>query len=152
MKPALLDVNVLVALLDSRHALHEIAVNWLRANIGAGWTTCAITQNGFVRIVSQPSYPNAVSTEQANVTLRSATADAAHRFLPCDIQVCDAGRIRPGHLLGPKQVTDAYLLALATAHGGLLATFDQRIVPRIAIGATSENLVTITRPSSDPRK
>jgi toxin-antitoxin system PIN domain toxin len=143
MKPALLDVNVLVALLDPRHALHHIAVIWLRANIAAGWATCAITQNGFVRIVSQPSYPNTVSTGQANATLRSATADADHRFLPCDIELCDPGQIRPGYLLGPRQVPDAYLLALATAHGGRLATFDQRVAPRVAVNATPEDLVVV---------
>ncbi|MDR1152073.1 MAG: hypothetical protein LBK72_06310 [Bifidobacteriaceae bacterium] len=147
MKPALLDVNVLVALLDSSHALHSIAAGWFRANIAFGWSTCAITQNGFVRIVSQPSYLNAVSTERATEVLRSATADADHRFWPCDVEVCDPKRITPGYLLGPGQVTDVYLLALATAHGGFLATFDQRITSKAAVGATPENLVVIRAPS-----
>ncbi|MDR1294122.1 MAG: PIN domain-containing protein [Bifidobacteriaceae bacterium] len=147
MKPALLDVNVLVALLDPCHALHEIAVNWLSGTIRAGWSTCAITQNGFVRVVSQPAYPNAVPTQHATAILRSAIADANHHFWPCDIEVCDPRRIRPDYLLGPGQVTDVYLLALATAHGGFLATFDQRITPKAAVGATPENLVVIRAPS-----
>ena len=43
---ALLDVNVLIALLDSSHERHDIARRWLEENIQHGWATCAITQNG----------------------------------------------------------------------------------------------------------
>ena len=47
---ALLDVNVLIALLDADHLHHARASAWLSANIAAGWASCAITQNGCVRI------------------------------------------------------------------------------------------------------
>ena len=41
---ALLDVNVLIALLDSAHTQHAVAHSWLRRNIGGGWASCPITQ------------------------------------------------------------------------------------------------------------
>ena len=37
---ALLDVNVLIALLDAQHIHHELARRWLRDNIRHGWATC----------------------------------------------------------------------------------------------------------------
>ena len=55
---ALLDVNVMIALLDPNHERHEIARRWLEENIQHGWATCAITQNGCLRIMSQPAYPH----------------------------------------------------------------------------------------------
>jgi len=40
----------------------------------------------------------------------------------------DTERIDPARLLSPGQVTDSYLLALACANNGELATFDRRLV------------------------
>ena len=59
MSVRLLDVNVLVSLLDSAHVHHDPAVEWFR-NVAAtgGWASCAITENGFIRVVSSMSYPN----------------------------------------------------------------------------------------------
>jgi predicted nucleic acid-binding protein len=54
---ALLDVNVLLALLDSDHVDHERAGEWLDAELDTGWASCSITENGFVRIISQPDTP-----------------------------------------------------------------------------------------------
>ena len=52
---ALLDVNVLIALMDEKHDLHERAHLWWQARSGEGWSSCPPTENGFVRIVSQIS-------------------------------------------------------------------------------------------------
>ena len=41
---ALLDVNVLIALLDVQHMHHDNARSWLRENIQHGWATCPFTQ------------------------------------------------------------------------------------------------------------
>ena len=143
MRPALLDVGVLIALLDTRHVHHQLAAAWLRNNIAGGWATCAITQNGFVRVVSQPSYPNPVPTAQALAVLRRATKDADHQYWPCDLQLVDTGGIDGDYLLGPKQVTDAYLLAIATARRSRFVTFDQRVSLAAAIGATPSNLTVV---------
>ena len=55
---ALLDINVLIALLDSDHSLHQRAREWFSRNAVTGWTSCPITQNGCVRIVASAGYPN----------------------------------------------------------------------------------------------
>ena len=57
---ALLDVNVLIALLDSDHLHHGRARGWLKENIKHGWASCPLTQNGCIRIMSQTGYPNAL--------------------------------------------------------------------------------------------
>ena len=51
---ALLDTNVLIALLDTQHLHHDAAGRWLAENIGHGWATCPITENGCLRIMAQP--------------------------------------------------------------------------------------------------
>jgi predicted nucleic acid-binding protein len=51
-----------------------------------------------------------------------------HEFWPDDITLFDNQRIDISRLLDSGQVTDTYLLALAHAHGGKLATFDRRLV------------------------
>ena len=52
---SLLDVNVLVALFDPDHVHHEAAHVWFAATRGAGWATCPLTENGVVRVLSNPS-------------------------------------------------------------------------------------------------
>ena len=52
----LLDVNVLIALIDRYHIYHDLAHTWLAKNGPDGWATCAITENGLVRIVSNKNY------------------------------------------------------------------------------------------------
>ena len=77
MTRALLDINVLLALLDSDHVDHSLAHDWLDDEIDAGWASCAITENGFVRIISQPRYPSPVSPAEA-MHLLSQARDGAH--------------------------------------------------------------------------
>ena len=57
---ALLDINVLIALLDPDHSLYDRAREWFGRNAPSGWTSCPITQNGCVRIMAHPGYPNAL--------------------------------------------------------------------------------------------
>ena len=143
MSRALLDINVLVALLDSDHIDHERAREWLDDEIGSGWASCAITQNGFVRVISQPRYPSPVSPTEAIDLLSQACAEPHHAFWPCDTTLLDASVIDRTHLHGPRQVTDAYLLALATHHEGHFVTFDQAIPITAVVGATPANLTTL---------
>ena len=141
---ALLDINVLLALLDADHADHRGARAWLSGEIEHGWATCALTQNGFVRIVSQPRrYPSPVSPGEAIRRLSRATGTTHHEFWPCSISVLDPRHVARSHVHGPRQLTDVYLLALAAAHGGRFVTFDRSVPLVAAPGATAENLVTL---------
>jgi uncharacterized protein len=64
---ALLDVNVLVALFDPDHVHHEAAHGWFAANRAAGWATCPLTENGLIRVLSNPAYAVTPETPAAIV-------------------------------------------------------------------------------------
>lgn len=140
---ALLDVNVLIALLDGGHAMHLRATEWLARQSSYGWASCPLTQNGVVRIMSQPSYPTPRPAALVAQRLALACAAPEHGFWAADVSLLSDGLIDWQRLLGHRQVTDAYLLALATRHQGRLATFDQRISPDLVFGAKPEHLQII---------
>jgi toxin-antitoxin system PIN domain toxin len=140
---ALLDVNVLLALLDADHVDHRRTHDWLDDQIAGGWASCPITENGFVRIISQPRYPSPVSPAQAVALLRRASAEAYHEFWPCDASILDAAIVDATRLHGPRQVTDAYLLALATRRDGRFVTFDRSISLGSVVGATERHLAVL---------
>jgi toxin-antitoxin system PIN domain toxin len=140
---ALLDVNVLIALLDADHTLHERACEWFGGHAQSGWASCPITQNGCVRIMSHPGYPNALPVGAVMDRLGAATAGAYHEFWPEDISLLDSRIADSRRIHGPRQLTDLYLLALAMRHGGRFVTFDSA-VPLAAIrGAEKKHLVTL---------
>ena len=140
---ALLDVNVLVALLDASHLHHRAATDWLAANARAGWASCPLTQNGCLRILSLPAYPNRQPAAVVAQRLGQAVADASHAFWPDSFSLLEVGRLRWDRVLGSRQVTDAYLLALAAANGGRLVTFDRGISVDAVPGAAKKNLLTL---------
>lgn len=142
-RPALLDVNVLIALLDQDHLHHRHATDWLRRNIRAGWASCAITQNGCVRVLSQPGYANPVPTAQAALRLRAATRTAHHHFVQQSISLLDPARFDVDALLGHRQLTDAYLLGLAAANGLRFASFDAALPLKAVKGATKDMVVVL---------
>ena len=125
MTRALLDINVLLALFDRDHIDHGRARHWLEQEIPSGWATCPITQNGFVRVISQPRYPSPISPTEAMELLSEACVQPAHEFWPCDLSVLDTDLLNRTRVHGPRQVTDAYLVGLAKSHGARLATFDR---------------------------
>jgi len=140
---ALLDVNVLIALFDVEHTAHLRAQQWLRDNLDSGWATCPITQNGMIRIMSQPSYPRATSTEDMTLRLRTAAADPSHRFLSDSISLTDERHVRSESLLTAATTTDIYLLALAVANNARLVTFDRNVSLRAVVGATAAHWVVL---------
>jgi len=143
MTRGLLDVNVLLALLDSDHVEHLRAREWLDDEIATGWASCAITQNGFVRIISQPRYPSPVSPLEAIELLGRACGGDSHEFWSCDISVLDSRVVDRSRLHGPRQVTDAYLLALAATHCGRFVTFDRTVSLDSVPGATQDHLTIL---------
>ena len=140
---ALLDVNVLIALLDADHLHHRRAREWLEANIAAGWASCPITQNGCIRILSQLSYPNALKPPEVAARLREATEAVFHQFWAEGPSLLAPGLVAWEYLIGSRQVTDAYLLALAVHHDGCFVTFDQGVARHVVPGAGEQHLVVL---------
>lgn len=140
---ALLDVNVLIALLDADHVSHRAASAWFAAHAELGWASCAITQNGCLRVMTQPGYPQAQPLSVVAERLRTATLNAVHEFSPDDISLLDTARVDWERVHGPRQITDVYLLALAVAHGGRLVTFDGSIARSAVRSATPEHLLQL---------
>lgn len=127
MTSYLLDVNTVIALIDPMHVHHERAHRWFAEREAGPWHTCPIVQNGVVRVVSNPRYPN---TQPAPVVLASLASLVAHRdhvFLADSVSLLDSS-VHTERLLSSGQVTDTYLLHLAASHDAQLATFDTRIV------------------------
>ena len=142
MTTFLLDVNVLIALVDSAHVQHEVAQDWFGRVGQASWATCPMTENGLLRIVGHPRYPNSPGTPAAVAPiLLGLRALPGHAFWPDSLSLMDGDRVDSGRLLAHGQVTDSYLLALAIAHQGRLATFDRRLVVDAVRGGRQALLV-----------
>jgi toxin-antitoxin system PIN domain toxin len=140
---ALLDINVLIALLDAEHASHGRAIDWFSGQAHSGWASCPITQNGCLRIMSQPSYPNALPIRAVAARLVEATSTDLHAFWPDDISLLDPDIADLSRVHGPRQVTDAFLLAVAVRHEGRFVTFDARIATESVRGASAKNLLIL---------
>lgn len=139
----MLDINVLVALLDVMHLHHARAFGWFRDNRVDGWLTCPLTQNGCVRILSQPQYSRRTSVAASMERLQVAMSIERHQFIPDDISLLDDSLVDIRRLSGPRQLTDVYLLALAVAHDARLVTLDARIPLDAVRGANESHLVVI---------
>lgn len=135
MTTYLLDVNVLIALVDPVHVQHDAAHAWFGEVGHLAWSTCPSTENGLLRIVGNPRYPNSPGSPAAVAPLLVALRQLpGHSFWPDDLSLLDGERLDANRLLSPGQVTDSYLLALACAHGGRLASFDRRLVVDAVVG------------------
>jgi hypothetical protein len=126
VKAALLDLNILTALLWPAHEHHAAAHRWFGARADGRWATCPFTQLGFVRIVSSPAFSgDALSPADALALLAENLAHPRHEFWADTLQVPQAAEGMEAGLQGYRQLTDAYLLALAHRRKGILATFDR---------------------------
>lgn len=123
----LLDVNVVIALIDPLHVHHDRAHRWFAARGASPWHTSPTVQNGVVRVVSHPNYPNSQPAPIVLASLASLAAREDHVFVPDSVSLLD-GSVYTERLLASSQVTDTYLLHLAASNDALLATFDSRLV------------------------
>ena len=125
MIPSLFDINFLLALAWPNHQFHSIANTWFEKQASHGWATCAVTQLGFIRLSSNPSYLKEAkkTPEEARQYLKSLLEHQKHRFL-VDL---DAPVHFPeiASIVGHQQLTDAYLVGLARLTGTRLVTFDK---------------------------
>ena len=143
MTTFLLDVNVLIALVDPGHVQHEQAHTWFSRVGHKSFATCPLTENGLVRIVGHPKYPNSPgppsTVVQSLVTIRGLPG---HTFWPDQISLADDAFVASALLSSHARVTDSYLLALAHANGGRLATLDQKLATEaVPGGKTSLELI-----------
>ncbi len=141
---ALLDVNLLVALMWPAHSLHTIALRWFEEKARYGWATCPFTQAGFVRISSnRAASREAPSPQEAWETLYVNTQHPKHVFWPAEIGYGEALDLSGARVVGHKQITDAYLLGLAAHHRGRLATLDKGIAALLPAGSKPPYLLEI---------
>jgi hypothetical protein len=142
---ALLDVNVLVALAWPNHVHHRLARSWFEQESARGWATCAITENAFVRISSNPRVVDEARTPaEAVLMLQRLIMIEGHRFWEDDVSIARADSSEVERIRGYRQVMDAHLLRLAARHGGRLATFDRRVAGLLPHGrATDDRLVVV---------
>lgn len=117
--PVLLDGNVLIAMSYPPHVHHAAARHWFCQQQGP-FATCPITQATLLRILL--SFRAVPGPEDAVGVLRGFIEHPRHRFWPDGF---DYLQVDWRGVMGHKQVTDAYLVALARKNEGRLATFDQ---------------------------
>jgi toxin-antitoxin system PIN domain toxin len=113
---ALLDSNVLVALVVAEHVHHDAAAEWLSTS-DTDFATCPITQGSLVRFLLRSG--QAASTAR-DVVIAMGSA-SRHEFWPDDVPFAD---VELGGVVGHRQVTDAYLAQLARSRQGQLVTLD----------------------------
>ncbi len=114
----LLDANVLIALVISDHEHHDRAVRWA---LGVDEIAlCPIVEGALVRFLVRAGEHHAT----AAATLSGLYASPRCAFWSDSISYTAADL---GQVVGHRQVTDAYLAALAASRGCRLATFDQAL-------------------------
>ncbi len=130
----LLDINVLIALFDSAHVNHDSAHGWFGSAGSRSWATCPITENGFIRVLSSPSYPTILATPTEILSRLARFRELpSHVFWSDDISLAtELDADTRARLQGCQQVTDFCLAALAAHKAGQLATFDGSFVKSLA--------------------
>jgi hypothetical protein len=140
---ALLDLNVLIALLDQDHVHHDAVSGWLSKNIEFGWATCPITENGCIRIMSLAAYPNCLPPRLICKRLRAATSSVPLQFWGDEVSLLNFGAIDWNQIIGTNQITDATLLALAVSCGGRVVARGSGVPVNAVMGPGSRSVVTI---------
>ena len=140
----LLDVNVWVALLDEAHAFHAQALAFIQRR-RLGIATCALVENGVIRVLNLPGYSRLgpVGFEVVSQKLNGICAGMDHEFWPATVSLRIPGVVNWPRVLGHNQISDVYLLALAVAYQGCLATLDHRVALSTVAGAGAKHLLLL---------
>ncbi|NDJ10340.1 MAG: VapC toxin family PIN domain ribonuclease [Acidobacteriia bacterium] len=136
----LFDVNALIAIVEQSHPFHRPMHAWLQKHVGVTWATCPITENGFVRVLSQSSFQGQRRSPADSIELLRRvrqTPGWPHIFWPDDYSISEPSSINAALVPGHNQITDVYLVALALRKGGRLLTFDRRTAWQCVPGATA---------------
>ena len=136
-----MDVNVWIALLDDAHVHNAEALAFFQTP-GLAIATCPLVENGVLRVLNLPGYSQhgPAGFEAVRSKMALACADVDHAYWADDISLRTDGLVNWSRVFGHGQITDLYLLALAVAHQGALATFDHRIALNAVVGAQKANL------------
>lgn len=137
------DVNVLIALFDAAHQHHGIAYNAFSRFMRNGWASSPMVENGFLRIVSNPGYPNSLSVGEASGLLSAAIRNTPHRRLPEDVSLLDPELFRTSELVSFKEVSDLFLIGMAVRHDVTLVTFDRTMPSHAVIGFEERHLMML---------
>lgn len=140
---ALLDINVLIALLDRSHEHHLMAATWFAQNGPAGWASCPLTQNGVARIMSGKGYLNKQPVGAVVARLQSMGVKPEHRFWADNLSILDPAVFDHNALHKGAHITDVYLLALAVKNGGRFVTFDGGFPTNAVVGYAPAHLVKL---------
>jgi uncharacterized protein len=126
----LLDVNSLLANSLEAHEHHVAVRDWLSRRSLEPIATCALTETSLVLLLMNPAVnENPVDASTALALVDLFHQHPLHRFLAVLPAANDpAVATTFGRISGYRQVTDGYLIALARANGGKLATFDKKLV------------------------
>lgn len=115
MSVALLDADVLIAASVAEHEHHTRAQDWL-AGVDS-FALCPITEGALARFLLRVGETSATT----RTVLKAWREHPACEFWSADLSYSD---IDLAPVLGHRQLTDAYLVALARARGSRLATLD----------------------------
>lgn len=126
----LLDVSFLLACGWGSHGRHKAARLWLERR--RVFTTCPLAELGFLRVSMTPGFK--ASFEDSQTALADITSRSQARRILEDVSIFELP-----HLTGHAEVTDAYLVALARAHGLKLATLDESLCKRTWAVGIAEN-------------
>ncbi|MCL2467755.1 MAG: PIN domain-containing protein [Micrococcales bacterium] len=137
MTRSLLDANVLIALSDADHVHHDAATAWFAQHPVAA--TCPVTEGALVRFLVRTGK----STADITVALRALADAPGFEFWPDDIPY---SAVPLSAVIGHRQVTDAYLVALARHHSSTLATFDQGL----ALAYPADVVLIASKPPEKP--
>ena len=134
----LLDVNVLIALIDPAHVEHDQAHRWFGGIGHKAFATCPITENGLLRIVGHPRYPNSPgppgAVASALVAIRGLPG---HEFWADSISLADSSLVDASLLSSHSRVADSYLMERARANKGRLATLDRKLATEVVADGRS---------------
>jgi toxin-antitoxin system PIN domain toxin len=132
--------------MDPAHVFHQTATTWFKSHRAEGWATCPTTESGFIRILSNPKYPNITLSpaQAADLLVRLVKANSStHHWWPETISLRDTQIFDLTALTGYKQITDTWLIAIAATNQGALATCDLRLGPSGVQVATATNITSI---------
>jgi uncharacterized protein len=137
----LLDINVLVALVDDSHTHHLLVGSWFNSIQGEWWGVCALTEAGFLRVMTKPK-TGILNISQGTDILKRLSVQPGYRFWPILTGWSSIAPLFVGKIFGHQQVTDAILLGLAVKSGGIFVTLDKAI-KHLAGGEYASSLLVL---------